>query len=202
MEQQEPPSCDKSLPCHQWLIQPRGLRAHIKAKHSALFPHCQESVLRTHHSSKALRHGPGLARHEAHRTLIPLAADENHTMAEVHVRAHPASSEGAQRPGSERAGNQAGSVRLQSRLQVSKWKWSNQEGTMKTMEDREPLPARRVIEIARELTTLSVKPQLLNRFHATRQLQGRWRDRRQPGSWKWVGEEKPTARFWELLQLL
>ena len=39
---------------------------------------------------------------------------------------------------------------------------------MQPVEDREPLSATKVIEIAQELATLSVQPQLLNRFHATR----------------------------------
>ena len=32
--------------CHQWLLQPRGLRAHIKAKHAPLSVHCAEAVQR------------------------------------------------------------------------------------------------------------------------------------------------------------
>ena len=32
--------------CHQWLLQPRGLRAHIKAKHAPLYVHCAEAVQR------------------------------------------------------------------------------------------------------------------------------------------------------------
>ena len=70
------------------------------------------------------------------------------------------------------------------------------------MEDREPLPARRVIEVAQELTTLSVKPQLLNSFHATRALQEQMEG--STVTWLlevgWRGEA--TTRFWELLQLL
>ena len=30
--------------CHQWLIQPRGLRAHIKAKHQPLHASCATAV--------------------------------------------------------------------------------------------------------------------------------------------------------------
>ena len=47
-------------------------------------------------------------------------------------------------------------------------RWNNKEGMMQPMEDREPLSAKKIIEIAQELATLSVQPQLLNRFHATR----------------------------------
>ena len=50
-------------------------------------------------------------------------------------------------------------------------RWNNKEGMMKPMEDREPLSAKKNIEVAQELATLSVQPQLLNRFHAARQLQ-------------------------------
>eukprot|EP00439_Symbiodinium_sp_Y106_P024584 s7165_g3.t1 len=81
-------------------------------------------------------------------------------------------------------------------------KWSNKENTMKPLEDREALSAKQVVEVAQELATLSVQPQLLNRFRATRQLQEQMEG--STGTWLlevgWRGEQ--TARFWELLQLL
>ena len=50
-------------------------------------------------------------------------------------------------------------------------KWDNKEGAMKMIPGKDPLPAKRIVEIAKELSVLSTQPQLLNRFHATRQLQ-------------------------------
>eukprot|EP00439_Symbiodinium_sp_Y106_P078250 s1955_g17.t1 len=79
---------------------------------------------------------------------------------------------------------------------------AQKENAMKLLEDREPLSAKRVVEVAQELATLSVQPQLLNRFHATRQLQEQMEG--STVTWLlevgWRGEQ--TARFWELLQLL
>ncbi|OLP80821.1 hypothetical protein AK812_SmicGene38708 [Symbiodinium microadriaticum] len=81
-------------------------------------------------------------------------------------------------------------------------KWDNKEGTMKAIPGRDPLPAKRIVEIAKEMSVLSTHPQLLNRFHATRQLQ----EQMEGATVTWLLEVgwrgEATARFWELLQLL
>ena len=81
-------------------------------------------------------------------------------------------------------------------------KWDNKEGAMKPIPGKDPLPARRIVEIAKELSVLSTQPQLLNRFHATRQLQ----EQMEGATVTWLLEVgwrgEATARFWELLQLL
>ena len=43
--------------CHQWLIQPRGLRAHIKAKHQPLHASCATAVASTQEHRKLLALG-------------------------------------------------------------------------------------------------------------------------------------------------
>ena len=81
-------------------------------------------------------------------------------------------------------------------------KWDNKEGIMKAIPGKDPLPAKRIVEIAKELSVLSTQPQLLNRFHATRQLQ----EQMEGATVTWLLEVgwrgEATARFWELLQLL